>query len=233
VDERSGGRLEAAVAAIGRPRRADDWGYQVCVACRDVLTGVDSVAVALHSAGAVVEVIGYSDSVAEQIEDVAMVLGEGPGFTAFTTGDTVRARAGTREFERWPMYANEVARLGLCAVVALPLRVGGIRIGALDLYRYEPGDVPARAEIDATLLADLISYTLLEGLVARAPGAVPIATTHRDVNMATGVVAARMGIPLDEAFLRLRAFAFATSSPLLDVARSVLDRRVDLDGASE
>jgi hypothetical protein len=42
-----------------------------------------------------------------------------------------------------------------------------------------------------------------------------------------------MGIPLDEAFLRLRAFAFATNSPLLDVARSVLERRVDLDGASE
>jgi hypothetical protein len=233
VDERSGGRLEAAVAAIARPRCADDWGYRVCVACRDVLAGVDSVALALHSAGAVVEVIGCSASVAEQIEDVQMVLGEGPGFTAFATGDTVWASAGTRDFERWPMYANEVARLGLCAVVALPLRVGGIRIGALDLYRFEPGDVPTRAEIDATLLADLISYTLLEGLVAPEPEAVPVATTHPDVNVATGMVAARMGIPLDEAFLRLRAFAFATNSPLLDVARSVLERRVDLDGASE
>ncbi|MFG3521834.1 GAF and ANTAR domain-containing protein [Nocardia nova] len=233
MDERSGGRLEAAVAAIARPRCADDWGYRVCVACRDVLAEIDSVALALHSAGAIVEVIGCSDSVAEQIEDVQMVLGEGPGFTAFGTGDTVRASAGTRDFERWPMYANEVARLGLCAVVALPLRVGGIRIGALDLYRCESGDVPTRAEIDATLLADLISYTLLEGLVAPEPEAVPVATTHPDVNVATGMVAARMGIPLDEAFLRLRAFAFATNSSLLDVARSVLERRVDLDGASE
>lgn len=233
MDERSGGRLHAAVAAIGRPRRAADWGGQVCVACRDALAGVDSVALVLHGAGTLVDLVGYSDSFAAQIEDAQIVVGEGPGPTAFATGTTVRATTGTYAFERWPMLAQEASRLGVGAMIALPLRVGGLRIGSLDLYRRHPGGLSAKVEGDATLLAELISYTLIEDFALREPDGDPLATTRRDINVATGMIAAQLGISLDEAFLRLRAYAYAAERPLLEVARSVLERRVDLDGATE
>ncbi|WP_227981350.1 ANTAR domain-containing protein [Nocardia spumae] len=233
MNERSGGRLHAAVAAIGRPRSAQDWGHRVCVACCEVLDGVDSAALVLYGAGTLVDLVGFSDSFAERMEDAQIVVGEGPGPTAFTTGTTVRVVTGVAAFERWPILAHEAARLGAGAVIALPLRIGGIRIGSLDLYRRQPGDLSMVAENDAKLLADLISYTLIEDFALREPGTDPLATTHRDVNVATGMIAAQLGISLDEAFLRLRAFAFAAERPLLDVARGVLERRVDLDGAAE
>src|SRR3569623_2538709 len=88
VDERPGGRLHAAVTAIGRPRHAEEWGRTVCVACRDALDGVDSVALVLHGTGALVDLVGCSDAFAEQVEDAQIVVGEGPGRTAFTTGTT-------------------------------------------------------------------------------------------------------------------------------------------------
>ncbi|WP_025351078.1 ANTAR domain-containing protein [Nocardia nova] len=221
------------MTAIGRPRHAEDWGRTVCVACRDALGGVDSVALVLHGTGALVDLLGCSDSFAEQIEDAQIVVGEGPGRTAFMTGTTVWVTSEPGAFERWPMFAREADRLGIGAVVALPLRVGGIRFGSLDLYRRGPGAVPVRAEADAILLAELISYTLIEDFALREPDADPLATTHRDVNVATGMIAAQLGISLDEAFLRLRAFAFSSERPLLDVARGILERRVDLDGAAE
>ncbi|NKY85354.1 ANTAR domain-containing protein [Nocardia veterana] len=131
------------------------------------------------------------------------------------------------------MLAQEASRLGVGAAIALPLRVGGLRIGSLDLYRREPGNVSGQVEADATLLADLIGYTLVEDFALREPGEDPLATTHRDVNIATGMIAGRLGISLDEAFVRLRAYAFAAERPLPEVARAVLERRVDLDGAAE
>ncbi len=233
MDRQPGGRLHAAVAAIGRPREDPDWGNQVCIACRDALVEVDSVALVLHGAGTLVDLMGFSDAFAERIEDAQIVVGEGPGFSAFTSGITVRVTTEPAAFDRWPILAYEVARLGVGAVIALPLRVGGIRIGSLNFYRRRLGALSAAAEADATLLAELISYTLIEDIALREPGADPLATTHRDVNLATGVIAAQLGISLDEAFLRIRAFAFASECPLLEVARGVLERRVDLDGAAE
>ncbi len=161
------------------------------------------------------------------------MVGEGPGPTAYATGHVVRATTGAYAFERWPMLAQEASRLGVGAAIALPLRVGGLRIGSLDLYRREPGNVSGQVEADATLLADLIGYTLVEDFALREPGEDPLATTHRDVNIATGMIAGRLGISLDEAFVRLRAYAFAAERPLPEVARAVLERRVDLDGAAE
>ena len=193
------------------------------------MTRVDSVTIAVHSGHPAVNVMGYSDSVAERIERAQMEAGEGPGFAAFTSGRPVRITSGRTSFEVWPRFAYETDELGIGAVSALPLRVGGIRIGVFTLYRYRTGELAPRVEADAMLLADAISYTLVEDFALRAPGEDAGATTHRDVNVAIGLVAAKLGIPLERALSSLRAFALAAERPLLDVARDVLQRCVALD----
>ncbi|WP_148306868.1 hypothetical protein [Nocardia nova] len=187
------------------------------------------MAIAIHCGRAGVEVTGYSDSVAERIEHAQAVAGDGPGFVAFGSGRPVRIACGPTGFEAWPMFAHAAGRLGVGAVSALPLRVGGIRIGAFTLYRYRPDELAVRVEADAMLLADAISYTLLEDLVRRTPGEVDLTTTYRDVNVAIGLVAAKLGIPLEWALLRLRAVAFAAERPLLEVAHDVLRRCAAVD----
>jgi AmiR/NasT family two-component response regulator len=47
------------------------------------------------------------------------------------------------------------------------------------------------------------------------------------------MLAAELRITVDDAFLRLRAHAFSTGHPLLDVARAVLNRQLRADTFQE
>ncbi|HZX54480.1 MAG TPA: ANTAR domain-containing protein, partial [Ilumatobacteraceae bacterium] len=53
------------------------------------------------------------------------------------------------------------------------------------------------------------------------------------VHNATGVVSEQLGIAVDEAFLRLRAVAFATDRPLADLARDVIARKIRVESWAE
>ena len=50
-----------------------------------------------------------------------------------------------------------------------------------------------------------------------------------EVHQATGMVSAQLEVPIDEAFVRLRAHAFADGRSLRDVARDVVSRRLTLE----
>ena len=55
---------------------------------------------------------------------------------------------------------------------------------------------------------------------------------HFVVHQAAGMVATQLGVPVDEALLRLRAHAFSSGRPLTDIARDVVSRTLRLDGDS-
>ncbi len=188
----------------------------------------------MHTPGGTAAPIGVSDVFAERLQDMQLVVGEGPGFTAFATGRPVLVPDLTPEADQWPVFVREAALLGACAIFSFPLQVGGIRIGVLELARRESGPLPPKTSTSVVLLASLISYTLVEDLVGDDGMEVPSFTTrYRDVNVATGMIAGQLGIPIDEAFVRLRAAAFAAEQPLVDIARDVLNRHLDVDGAAE
>ena len=48
------------------------------------------------------------------------------------------------------------------------------------------------------------------------------------VHQATGMISARLGITLVEALSRLRALAFGTERSLYDIARDVVERRIEV-----
>jgi AmiR/NasT family two-component response regulator len=52
-----------------------------------------------------------------------------------------------------------------------------------------------------------------------------------EIHQATGVVALQLGVPLDEGFVRLRAYAFARELSLRELAREVVARRLRLEEA--
>ncbi|MEU4745552.1 ANTAR domain-containing protein, partial [Actinosynnema sp. NPDC023658] len=132
------------------------------------------------------------------------------------------------ERARWPGFAEAGADEGLAAVSAFPLRVGGVRLGTLDLYGRRPGGLSPEAAADAAVLADLTILALLDHSEARG-GTVPRAeVSYQDVDIATGMLAAQLRIDLEDASARLRALAFATGRSVLDLARDVLARRLPL-----
>ena len=86
---------------------------------------------------------------------MTLTLGEGPGVDAVTggpafAGDLTSAQCAPR----WPAFAPAAVDTGATTVFALPLFVGGIRLGVMDLYRARPGPLHHDEIADALLLAD-------------------------------------------------------------------------------
>ena len=52
--------------------------------------------------------------------------------------------------------------------------------------------------------------------------------SEMQIHQATGMVSVQLELPIDEAFVMLRARAFSLGRPLGDVARDVVERRLRL-----
>ena len=73
------------------------------------------------------------------------------------------------------------------------------------------------------------SATTSPGDVDRHQTGVDVAISRAEVYQAQGMVMARLGVSIEDATVRLRAYAFANDRPLLDVARDIIARVLRLD----
>ena len=112
---------------------------------------------------------------------------------------------------------------------AFPLQIGGISLGALNLYRDRPGAMLSRDLSRALIFADAATAVLLYlQRQMRTDGLHPDLTDPHDrsalVHQATGMIAVQAGVDLGEALLLLRARAYSTEQTALQVARAVVAR---------
>lgn len=236
-------RLKAAVVSTLTTATAEQEQApfaRVCQACVEVLP-VDGASISLMTGEQHRETLYASDEVIDTIEELQFTLGEGPCFQAFHTGRPVLVpdlqEASTTA---WPVFASSIGAHPVRAVYAFPVGIGAIRVGALDMYRREPGLLDVDDLATALQFVDVAAMALLwlRGAVAAAGPAtmdwpdLPGRSGHWQVHQATGMVKVQLGIDIEEAFARLRAHAFATDQLVNDVAREVVSGRMrfDLDG---
>lgn len=215
--------------------------------CRAYLTGaeVDGVAMSLLTATVQRETLSATDATAATLEDLQFTLGEGVCLDAAATGSPVLvADIHDRvHLARWPVFAAAVVeQTAVRALFALPLQLGTINVGVLDLYRDTPGPLRGSELRDMVTATDAAALLLLEARV-RPDGERSAEAEHRDgrrgdgqqealwigraeVHQATGMVLVQLDISAEDAFVRLRAYAFAHRRPLGDVARDVVRRRL-------
>jgi hypothetical protein len=208
------------------------WARAVCAVCVTTLATVEAAAVTLRSRSSAQEMLAASDSWSARLEELQYTLGEGPGVEAFTRGGAVLVSDVSADQSRWPVFAAAALEAGASAVFAFPLQVSGILFGTLNLYRRRGGGLATGELSDAALLADLATKALLKS-AARIDWAgiewTRPAGSYQNMNIATGMVAARLRISLDDAFARLRGYAFAANRSVLDVARDIVQRRIAPD----
>lgn len=197
--------------------------------CARVL-GVDGVALSLLAGEDATELVWTSEGDSRRLEDLQFTLGEGPGVDAVGHGSLViepnlsRLPAG-----RWPVLLPELAALGVGAVFCFPLLVGSFCMGVLTLQRRASGPLTDAAMDDALILTGALTAVLLDGgaasdaLMAERPSDLYRAAVHQ----ATGMISVQAGIPLPQALLRLRAYAYRHGRPILEVAEDVVARRLD------
>lgn len=204
---------------------------RICRACVDGL-GVDGAAISLLTESPSRKTLWATDPTATRLEELQFTLGEGACVEAARTGRPVLVPdigAEAAGGSNWPMFAAAVAedpRVG--ALFALPLQLGTINLGVLDLYRTRPGPMTGAELREAICVVDTAAIMLLGLCTDPGEGQWLDSswTSYAEVHQATGMVLAQLGVSAQEAFARLRAYAFSEDRMLRDVAREVVARRL-------
>jgi len=181
--------------------------------------------------------VAATDDVSDRIEDLQVLLGQGPCVDAVRSGAPVVVADMDRPDvgERWPIFTPAAVALGVRASFAVPLLVGELRLGALDLYRGSTGGLVDEQVEEAQDYASAAVNVLLEIQAASPAGDEDDVTLGRSgssvVYQATGMVMVQLDTGAEAAFAALRARAYRDGRPLQEVARDVLERRLRLTAA--
>jgi hypothetical protein len=196
--------------------------------CRTAVsvTGVSSCGVTMLTDGGQSVTAHASAPQAQAVEDLQHTLGEGPGVDASNSGAAVLVPdltdASDPALARWPTFASEAVDSGVLAAFAFPLLLGTARIGAMSLYRNSPGALSSQQLSQGLVTADSVALSLAEkgdGLPA-ADQADPM-----QVHQAAGMAMVQLGVPIDQALLRMRAVAYAEGTTVDELADAILVKR--------
>jgi GAF domain/ANTAR domain len=229
---------EQLLAAVDG-RRGSDAADRLCEACVVILK-VDAAAISLVFDGASSGTLGASSEPARIYDELQFTLGEGPCLEAVNRRIPILVvdLADSGEV-RWPTYGRTMLAHDIRGVYAIPVVVAGEFVGALDLFRAEPGPLLGEDLVGAVAAAELSAIPLLDLLDADMQAAVAdpnsnawaeLNTLSRaEVSQATGMLVAQLEVEPAEALIRLRAHAYTTARSATDVARDILDRRLKLE----
>jgi hypothetical protein len=211
---------------------------RLCEVCAE-MTATSGAGIMLVSDGTSRGSVCTTNSVSALIEELQFTLGEGPCIDACRYGRPVfEPDLASPTSDRWVAFSPPAIAAGARAVFGFPIRVGAAGLGALDLYRDRPGPLTDDQYADALVLADVAAELILLLQASAPPGELATeletaASFHYVVHQASGMVSAQLGVAVDHAMVRLRAFSFASGQPLVEIARSVVNQTLRFDPTSE
>jgi hypothetical protein len=227
-------RIQVLVAEQAARRGGRAGVLDVCTAAVAALP-VGGAGLSAMSRTAASHPLCSTDDISEQLEELQLTLGEGPCVDAFLDGSAVLTPdllTGQLQ-DRWAVFADAALEAGARAVFALPLQVGAISPGVLDLYADVPTVLDPEQLADALAFADLATLLLLDARIDGTGGPAPADRGFEDldgyraeIDQATGILTVQLGIGIDEAFVRLRAHAYMRGRRLADVASDVVAHRL-------
>jgi len=204
-----------------------------CLACVEAV-GVSGAGLILTGNLKSLQPAYVTDSYAAEVEGLQATLGQGPGIDALESGrpTLVADLASPTNTHRWPLFAPDVLRLGVCAMYSLPLALGAIRVGVLDLYSDTSRHLSQEQLVDALVYADTALLLVLDArsgittMNGDNPDRLGPVLWHGRVHQAAGMISLQLGVSALEALVRLRGYAYGHNKRLTDVARSVVERRL-------
>ncbi|WP_328507638.1 ANTAR domain-containing protein [Streptomyces sp. NBC_00391] len=235
--DRRSARIRLLVAEQAVRRGARVGVVDVCTAAVAALP-VGGAGLSAMSRTAASHPLCSTDDISEQLEELQLTLGEGPCVDAFVRGSAVLTpdllTAALQD--HWTAFADSALEAGARAMFSLPLHKGTISPGVLDLYVGIPTVLTTEELADALAFADLATLLLLDTRIdeAGAPtdGSMPergfedLGAYRAEIDQASGMLTVQLGVGIEEAFVRLRAYAYTRGRRLADVAADVVARRL-------
>lgn len=193
------------------------------------LLAADAAGIVLADAHDQLTVVAASSDAAALLDVLQLQNEQGPSLDAYRSGAPVTVPDLRSAAARWPRFAAAVASLtNISSVHALPMRLRGQSIGALNLFHRVPGPLPAADLALGQALADVATIGILQERALRraevmAEQLQTALTSRVLIEQAKGVLAHHGGLTMDVAFDRLRNYARARHYRLTEVARRLVE----------
>ena len=204
--------------------------HALCADCVELLD-VDAAGLLFGDQRGSLRLVSASTEAAQVVELFQLQADEGPCLDCYTAGSQVHVDVLAEE-TRWPPFVARARDLGFAAVHAIPLRLRGQTIGALNLFHRRPGGTPAATSPSRrpspTWPRSPCSPDVTPGSARPSPSSSrPALRSRVIIEQAKGILAERGGIAVDEAFARLRSHARSARRGLSDLAAAVVDGTLD------
>lgn len=198
------------------------------------LLAADAAGLMLADQQGRLEVVAASSEEARVLELFELQSSQGPCMDCFTMGEPLVNIDVTQMADRWPLFAGAAIQAGYRSAHALPLRLRGQVIGAMNLFciaetPLSPDDVAlGQGMADIATIGLLQQRRALEHdiLTEQLQAAL---NTRIVIEQAKGVLSERAGISLGDAFALLRAQARRTQQTLTATAYAVLDGTIGVN----
>jgi GAF domain-containing protein len=195
--------------------------------CVEVLD-VEATGIMLAAPDGQLHVMASSSEAMRVLELFEVQAQEGPCLDSHRTGLPVVNQDLAAVNGRWPRFAAEAVAAGFRSAHALPMRLRGSVIGALNLFRADAGEMGA-ADIEvAQAFADIATIAILQHRASLEAQVLNEQLTQAlnsrvVIEQAKGMVAERLNLDMERSFNALRAHARSRNLRLVDVANGVID----------
>lgn len=208
-----------------------EWGEDLCAPFVS-LVPVSGASISVFRQGGNHATVCTSDPISQQLDAMQFGLGEGPRWVVAATGKpSISADVIHDSHPDWPVFAAGIAPLGVGALFAFPILTGSVMLGVVDLYRHAAGPLDHDATSQVLALARKVAAPAVREALRSAAGRDDehrqAPALRREVHQAVGMVFIQLDVTTTEALALLRAYAFSTGRPLENVARDVVNRRLD------
>ncbi len=229
-------RLLALLELLSPDGDDEENSFTLCGAVA-AFTQLSGAGIVLSSPGPHYTRFCASDETALQLLETEIALGEGPGRDACRTNFASDVPDLYQDNGRWLAYARAAVEHGARAVFGFPVTIGAIRVGALVLYRDEPGPLSDLQESDAYLAASVAGRAILNWRAGAPSGTLAdelglTLSFDFSVHQAAGMVAVQANLDLSDAMVLLRAHAIGSGVAMTDLSKRVVARAIAYDDAS-
>lgn len=195
--------------------------------CVEVLD-VQAAGIMLTAPDGSLRVMASSSEAMRILELFEVQAQQGPCFDCQQTGEAVVNQNLDVVGGRWPDFSAEAVAAGFHSAHALPMRLRGSVIGALNLFRTGTGEMgPADLEI-AQAFADVATIAILQHRASQEARELSQQLSHAlnsrvVLEQAKGMIAERLDLDMEQSFRTLRSHARTNNLRLGDVAEAIID----------
>ena len=195
------------------------------------LLDVASAGLLLADPRGVLHLAAASSERTQELELIQLQRDEGPCLDCYRSGAAVTVPDMAAEQARWPQFSRAALGAGFKSVHAVPMKLRGNVLGALNLF----GESVGRLEDSDLDLAQALAHVACVAIVNEKS-----ASDHLTVNsqlqhaltsrivleQAKGVIANALGLEIDDAFMVLRGYARDHGRKLSEIAHEVVNREL-------